>query len=68
LSIRVERPATLEGFKRWFDTLLWQKADVLDIFRIKGVLNVADSDRKLIVQVCRGCGHDRHSQAVPAAN
>jgi Cobalamin synthesis protein cobW C-terminal domain len=51
VSLRLDRVAPLEGFRRWLDTLLWEKVDVMDIFRIKGVLLVSGSKSKHVVQV-----------------
>lgn len=51
-ALRIEQPVPLDGVKRWLDTILWEKAAVADIYRIKGALDVAGSDRRHVVQVC----------------
>jgi G3E family GTPase len=56
VSLRLDRAASLEGVRRWLDTLLWEKVEVMDIFRIKGVLHVSDGSNKHVVQVrCNLC-------------
>lgn len=38
--------------KEWLDTLLWERgADTADVYRMKGILSVAGSDRRRILQV-----------------
>lgn len=51
VTLRIDEPVALEGFKVWMDTLLWESAAVVDIFRVKGLLHVAGSDRKHGLQV-----------------
>lgn len=44
-------PLDLPRLRRWLDTLLWEEtAEAADLFRIKGLLHVAGSDRKHILQ------------------
>lgn len=44
-------PLDLPSLRRWLDTLLWEgTADAADLFRIKGLLHVAGSARKHILQ------------------
>lgn len=52
VSFRRPEAVPLEGVKRWLDSILWEKMDAMDVFRIKGVLNVAGSDNKFVIQVC----------------
>lgn len=51
VTLRLPEPVSLEGFKTWMDMLLWESDDAVDIFRIKGLLNVEASDTKHGVQV-----------------
>lgn len=51
VTLRLSKPVSLEGFHRWMDTLLWDTAKTVDIFRIKGLLDVRDSNLKHGVQV-----------------
>jgi G3E family GTPase len=51
VTLRLSEPVCLEGFKTWMDTLLWEEARTVDIFRIKGLLSVQHSDAKHGVQV-----------------
>lgn len=51
VTLRIEEPVSLEGVKVWMDTLLWESAAVVDIFRVKGLLCVAGSDCKHGLQV-----------------
>ena len=51
VTLRIDDPVALDGFKVWMDTLLWESAAVVDIFRVKGLLHVAGSDRKHGLQV-----------------
>eukprot|EP00892_Ulva_mutabilis_P008540 jgi/Ulvmu1/6058/UM027_0036.1 len=50
VTLRIDEPVSLEGFKKWMDTLLWESAAVLDIYRVKGLLSVAGSSRKYGLQ------------------
>lgn len=45
------RSLDLARLRHWLDTLLWEgTADAVDLFRIKGLLSVAGSERKHILQ------------------
>jgi G3E family GTPase len=45
------RPLDLPRLRHWLDTLLWeQTAEAVDLFRIKGLLHVAGSGRKHVLQ------------------
>jgi G3E family GTPase len=51
VTLRLEEPINLKGFRYWMDSLLWESAAVMDLFRIKGLLNVRGSNLKHGVQV-----------------
>ena len=54
------QPLDLARLRHWLDTLLWEDgtADAADLFRVKGLLCVAGSAHKHVLQVGRGvpCG------------
>ena len=52
VSFRQAKALPLDGVKSWLDSVLWEKMDSMDVFRIKGVLSIAGSDNKFVVQVC----------------
>jgi hypothetical protein len=51
MTIHIHKPCPLEGAKHWLDRLLWESVDVMDVFRMKGILNVCGSEAKHILQV-----------------
>jgi len=54
VALRVAQDLPLAGLRRWMDSVLWERAAVTDIFRIKGLVAVAGSPNKHILQVCGG--------------
>ncbi|KXZ54969.1 hypothetical protein GPECTOR_3g136 [Gonium pectorale] len=51
VSLRCEQPVDLERFKSWVDHLLWDRDTRPDeIYRMKGLLAVAGSDKKHMLQ------------------
>lgn len=55
VTLWLEEPLPLGGVQTWMDTLLWESAAVLDIFRVKGLLCIAGSGRKHGLQVLAHC-------------
>lgn len=53
MSMILPGDVDLEGIKRWLDSVLWEKekAGDMDIFRMKGILSVAESPRRHLLQV-----------------
>jgi G3E family GTPase len=51
VTLQLHQPCSLEGAKHWLDRLLWETVDVMDIFRMKGILNVSGSEAKHVLQV-----------------
>ena len=53
VALRLEAAISLKSLRRWMDSVLWENAASADIFRIKGVVHVSDSNKKYILQVRR---------------
>lgn len=51
VCLRADEPVDLEKFKRWVDSLLWERDKVTeDIYRMKGVLAIRGSPKKHMLQ------------------
>ena len=50
MTIELERPLGLPALRLWLDELLWERTAAADLFRVKGLLSVAGSDSKVVLQ------------------
>lgn len=56
VTLRLDRPVSLPSLRHWLDELLWERGDGAggmrreDVFRVKGLLWVAGSERKWVLQ------------------
>ena len=51
LVVSHDAPVPLEKFERWVSDIIWDEDSPMEIFRMKGIVNVDGSSRKHLLQV-----------------